>query len=146
MQEIIRNSWLVSAKGGLIDFVEDGEVLFQAAVPPGRHSANEYLDLCPDGAEMQVSKGLAVIWPKANVIVQPNPLAVETSANPDFIATGAAAEQRRLALTIGLMQQSVNDQIEARMAGLSLIEPVKPVQGAVSGDPDPEPVADDAKP
>ena len=135
MQEIIRNSWLVSAKGGQLDFVEDGEVLFQIAVPPGKQSANEYLDLCPDGAEIQVSRGLVVIWPKSNVTVQPNPLGLETSANPDFITTGAAAEQRRLALTIGLMQQSVNDQIEARMAGLSLIEPVKPVEITPPADP-----------
>jgi hypothetical protein len=129
MPEIIRNSRLVSAKGGLIDYVSaDGELLMQVAVPPGNQSANEYLDLCPDDCEMQVSKGLAVIYPRSHVAVQANPLALESSANPDFISTGAAAEHRRMLITVGIMQQNVDKQIEARLAAFSLVEPVKPVE------------------
>jgi hypothetical protein len=129
MPEIIRNSRLVSAKGGVIDYVSsDGELLMQVAVPPGNQSANEYLDLCPDDCEMQVSKGLAVIYPRSQVAVQANPLALESSANPDFISTGVAAEHRRMLITVGMMQQSLDKQIEARLAAVSLVEPVKPVE------------------
>jgi hypothetical protein len=129
MPEIIRNSRLVSAKGGLIDYVSsDGELLMQVAVPPGNQSANEYLDLCPDDCEMQVSKGLVVIYPRSHVAAQRNPLALESSANPDFISTGAAAEHRRMLITVGMMQQNVDKQIEARLAAFSLVEPVKPVE------------------
>jgi hypothetical protein len=129
MPEIIRNSRLVSAKGGVIDYVSsDGELLMQVSVPPGNQSANEYLDLCPDGCEMQVSKGLVVIYPRSQVAVQANPLALESSANPDFISTGVAAEHRRMLIAVGMMQQNVDKQIEARLAAFSLVEPVKPVE------------------
>ncbi len=136
MQEIIRNSRLVSAKGGQIDFVSsEGELLMTVSVPPGNQPANEYLDLCPDDCEMQVSKGLVVVHPRSHVVVQRNPLANESSANPDYISTGAAAEHRRMLLTVGLMQQSVDAQIEARLAGLALVEPVRPVDPVADREP-----------
>jgi hypothetical protein len=125
MRELIRNSWLVSAKGGTLEYVaEGGEVLFDVAVPPGKVSANEYLELCPDGVEVQVTEGLAVIWPKVAVAAQAFPDATESGANPDFVSTGIAAEQRRLAVTLGLMQSRVDQAIEARFSALSLVEPV----------------------
>jgi hypothetical protein len=144
MQEIIRNSRLVSAKGGQIDFVSsDGELVMTVSVPPGNQPANDYLDLCPDDCEMQVSKGLVVVHPRSHVVVQRNPLANESSANPDYISTGAAAEHRRMLLTVGMMQQKVDAQIEARLAGLALVEPVKPVQPVTPVEPV---AADDAEP
>lgn len=124
MQEITRNAFLVSAKGGVIDYVtSEGETLLSVAVPPGRVAAAEYLDICPDGAEPQVSKGLAVQWPRNLSSLTVSPRHLDSGANPDFEPSSAEAQQRRLAIMVNrLAEQTVDRIVNARREGLDLIE------------------------
>lgn len=107
MQEMQHNWFFVSAKGGQVDFVTpDAEVLMSVAVSPGRVPVREYLELCPDGAEVQVSKGLVAVPPKGGYGVQMHPEALETAADPDWQPTSADPMQRKL---MGIVNKLAKD-------------------------------------
>lgn len=124
MQEITRNSSLVSATGGQIDYVDRyGDVLMSVSVPSGRVSAADYLDLCPDGCEIQVSDGLVAVLPRSFAIMQVHHMHEESGANPDFEPTSAANQERRLQLLVSRMTaETVEKTVAARMAGLQQVE------------------------
>ena len=145
MQEIQRNWVFVSAKGGTLSFVSleeenHGEVMMEILVPPGRVLVNEYLDLLPDGCEMQVSKGLVAMPPKGGVTINRHPDALESGANPDYQPTSADAMQRQLRYA---MQQiaTANQRVDAKIKRLEEIErvPTAPVAPLVE---DPAPVVE----
>ena len=120
--EIVKGSYFVSDKGGIVDFVRDGEVLASVAVPPGRVRASEYLGLLPEGAEMQVSKGVAVVRPRHRVGIQPYGAGSHDSgANPSFKPTSASRMERELRVTLNRMK-AVTSRVEARERALSSIE------------------------
>lgn len=146
MNEITRQSLLVSAAGGVIDYVTpDGELLLQVAVPAGRVAASDYLDLCPDGAIMQVSEGLYAVQPKTWVAVQESDKAFESGANPDFQPTDAARLERRLSMILADINEK-SERIEKRAAALELVERI-PRAPEPEPDPDPQVIdAEDGKP
>lgn len=137
MQEINSKTILVSAHGGSLDYInkEDGEVSFSIAVPPGKFRAGEYLDLCPDGHEVQIAEGLVALQPKVMASIVPAQTEVESGANPDFQPTSADRLQRQMALT---MRQMVADQktLNAKLQALSQIEriPAAPAPVAAPAD------------
>lgn len=121
-QEITSKTLLVSAKGGTLDYVlPDGEVLFSVAVPPGKHPAGEYLDLCPDGAQVQIADGLVAIQPRHRIAMQLPDEMTESGANPDYQPTSADRLQRQMRLQLAQMQADQR-RLDARLAKLSEIE------------------------
>lgn len=121
---ITSQSLLVSARGGILEYIsEDGEVLFEIAVPPGKVSASEFVALCPEGARVEVGEGLAAIEPRSRLGFQAAELATESGANPDFEPTSADRLQRQMRLTMAQMQADQR-RIDARLAALSQIERV----------------------
>lgn len=141
--EITRQTFLVSATGGVIDYVSpDGELLLQVAVPPGRVRAAEYLDLCPDGAEMQVSSGLYAWQPKNWVSINGREDQFDSGANPDFQPTDAAMQERRLSMILHKINEQ-SERVEKRFAALQTIERIP----QAPADPDPEVIdSGDAEP
>jgi len=143
MQELNSKSVLVSASGGTLDYVStvDGELLFSVAVPAGRVSAREYLDLCPTGAAIEVADGLVIINPKSWYGVQAYGRGShDTGANPDFAPTSASRMEKEMRLTLNKMQ-AATARIEAREKALSLIErmPTAPAPAlAPVAEPEPE--------
>jgi hypothetical protein len=133
MQEITSRSFLVSAKGGTVDYVApDGEFLFSVAVPAGRISAREYLDLLPDGCSIEVADGLAVVNPRSGYGVQAyGPGSHDTGANPDFQPTSASRMEMEMRLTLNRMQAQTA-RLEARERALASIEriPTPPAPAA----------------
>lgn len=124
--EINRQSLLVSATGGVIDYVApDGELLLQVAVPAGRVRAADYLDLCPDGAEMQVSSGLYAVQPKSWASIQARDDQFDSGANPDFQPTDAAMQERRLSMILHKINEQ-SERVEKRFAALQAIERILP--------------------
>jgi len=122
MQEINHKTVLVSAKGGTVDYVTpDGEVLFSIDVPAGRVAAAEYLDLCPEGASVEIGNGLVALQPKSWAARQSTPYHLESGANPDFQPTSADRLQRQMRLTMAQMQADQR-RIDARLAALQAIE------------------------
>lgn len=137
--QITRNTLIVTAKGGAIDYITpEGEILFSIAVPPGKHSAAEYLDLCPEGAQIEHSEGVYIVQPRTRLFVQ-KPETVESGANPDYQPTSADRFARQMRQTLAQMQ-SDQKRLDARMAALASIEriPTLPAQTA------PEPSTGDA--
>lgn len=129
MQEINHKTVLVSANGGIIDYVTpDGEVLFSIDVPAGRVAAGEYLDLCPEGARVEIGNGLVAVQPKSWAARQATPYHLDSGANPDFQPTSADRLQRQMRLTMAQMQADQR-RIDARLAALQVIEriPTAPV-------------------
>lgn len=143
MQELNAKSVIVSAKGGTLDYVStnDGELLFSVAVPAGRVSAREYLELLPPGVEIQVADGLAVIN-RSWYGVQPYGAGShDTGANPDFAPTSASRMEKEMRLTLNKMQ-AATARIEAREKALSLIERVPQAPApAAKAEAKPEPEA-----
>lgn len=133
--EINAKSVFLSASGGVLDFVsQEGELLASVAVPPGRVSARDYLELLPEGALVEVSEGLAVLHPRSAFGVQHyGEGARDSGANPDFRPTSASRNEREMRLTLARMQ-SATARLEARAAALDLIEhiPPAPVAAAVN--------------
>lgn len=142
MQELNIRSFIVSAKGGTLDYVApDGEVLFSVAVPPGRVSAREYLELVPDGCHVEVADGLAVVNPRGGYGVQPYGAGSHDSgANPDFAPTSASRMEMEMRLTLNRMKAHT-ERLEARERALSLIERIP---DAPAPAPAPEPVPETA--
>lgn len=139
MNDIHRNSVFLSASGGQLDIVRDGEILASVAVPPGRVPAADYLDLVPEGAWLEVSDGLAVMDPpraRRNVGVQPyGDLSHASGANPDYRPTSASRMELEMRLTLNKMQ-AATARLEARQRALESIERVPPAPA-----PAPAPVA-----
>lgn len=138
MSEIVRNSFLVSALGGTLDFVSsDGEVLLSVAVPPGMIDANPYMAIAPVGSEVQVSDGLVCVPPRGQPI---RALAYgkgshESGANPDFEPTSASHQQFKLeAMVSQLATQAVERSRAAMLASISQVEviPTNPAPEAQS--------------
>lgn len=122
MNEIRRNSVFVSAKGGLLDLVRDGEVLASLAVPAGAVPAAAFFDLLPDGAWFQVAEGLAVLEPRSAVGVQSyGPGSHDTGANPDFQPTSASRLEMQMRLQLNQLQASTA-ALEARQRALESME------------------------
>lgn len=124
MQEPTLRSTFVSAKGGQLDFVsQDGEVLMSVAVPPGIVPAREYLELAPEGARVEVSKGLVVREPRSGFGVQPHPERLDAGANPDYVPTSADRLQRQMRHQMAQMQAEMRG-LAARQNALARVETV----------------------
>lgn len=138
MNELHPNGKIVSARGGILDYVtEDGELLFSVAVPPGVRLAREYLELAPPGVGVQIAEGdLVHILPKSWAGIQ-GQTEVESGANPDFQPTSADRLQRQMRQALAAMQ-SETKSLNARIERLSNIEriPTAPAteQPAPEGD------------
>ena len=124
-REFTRNTVLVSAHGGILDVVSDeGEVLAQFAVSPGRVRASRYLDLVPQGATLQISEGLTAFHPRSGVSVQqPDGDGLyETGANPDYRPPGVGERlEREMRLAISRMNAN-SDRLERRERALAAVE------------------------
>lgn len=146
MQEMNSRSFLVSSKGGTLDYVApDGEILFSVAVPPGRVSAREYLDLVPEGCGVEVSSGLAVVNPRHGYGVQSyGPGSHDSGANPDFRPTSASRFEAEMRLTLNKIQAQTA-RLEAREKALASIERM-PVAPAPAADPVIEPIEPEPAP
>lgn len=130
-------SVIVSALGGTVDFLRDGELLLSVAVPPGRVRALPYLDLAPEGCEVELSKGLVMLEPRSGVGVQDyGEGALESGANPDFRPSSADRMRREVQLIVNQMQ-ATSRRLEAREKALSLIERIPQAPA-----PAPEPEAE----
>ncbi len=124
MAEVNSRSFFVSASGGVIDFVKDGEVLASLAVPAGKVPVMDYLSLVPLGADVEISEGLAVLQPPSSVGVQPyGKGSHETGANPDFQVTSASRFEREMRVTLARLQAKTN-RLEARERALQRVERV----------------------
>lgn len=122
MQENLREGRYVSKNGGSLDFVTpDGEILLSVAVPPGIVPAADYLDLCPEGAEVQVSKGLVLVLPRGRAAVHRCEDMYESGANPDYQPTSADRLERQMRHTM-LQMQAETKALNAKVAALSAIE------------------------
>lgn len=88
----------VSASGGSIDYVsKDGEILRSVAVPAGIVSVRKYLEICPEGAELQIADGIEVIETPNGYHRQGYGVAAfETAANPHYQPSSADAMARQL--------------------------------------------------
>lgn len=144
MQEITRKTLLVSAKGGTVDYVNaEGEVLFSLPVPPGRVNAAEFLDLCPEGAEVQISgDGLVAIQPKGWASVQTVETHGDSGANPDYQPTSVDRLQRQMMQTVAQLAAQ-NRTMAARMAAFEKVERI-PDAPQPTAKPEAEAVAKEA--
>ncbi|MBW7921366.1 MAG: hypothetical protein H3C51_04615 [Rubellimicrobium sp.] len=140
MNEVTRNTTLVSKDGGFLDVVLDGEVVMTVAVPPGAVRAAPYLDLLPDGATFEVSEGLVAVAPRHRVMVQPyGPGATDSGANPDYQPTSASRLEREMRVTLNRMK-AATDRVERRERALASIEriPKAPPAEKVEADKAPD--------
>lgn len=144
MQEITPKTLLVSAKGGTVDYVNaDGELLFSLPVPAGRVSAADFLDLCPEGAEVQIAgDGLVAIQPKSWAAVQTFETHGDSGANPDYQPTSVDRLQRQMMQTVAQLAQQ-NRTMAARMAAFEKVERI-PDAPQVKVQPEPDASADEA--
>lgn len=135
-----RNAVFLSTTGGQIDYVRDGEVLASVAVPAGRVAAAEYLDLCPEGAELEISHGLAVMEPRRvtrSGTQHYGERAYDTGANPDFQPTSASRLEQQLRLDMRKLQAE-SSRVSAMVKALQGIEVIPPAPV-----PAPEPKPED---
>lgn len=124
MAEVTHQTALVSDKGGTLDVVRDGEVLFSVNVPAGVVAARDYLALVPDGARLEIASGLVAMDPHHRVMVQPyGPGATDSGANPDFQPTSASRMEREMRVTLNRMK-AATDRVERRERALAAIERV----------------------
>lgn len=133
MTEITEKTVLVSAQGGVLDYVSaDGELLFNVAVPPGLVDARPYVRICPPGASIQVAEGLYAAPPRSGAGVQSyGPGSHSSGANPDFQPNSAARQENELRVLLAKMQASTR-RLEAREAALASVQriPTAPAQAA----------------
>jgi len=129
MSQLHPNGKIVSAHGGTLDYVDaDGQLLFSVAVPAGVRLAREYLDLAPQGVNVEIAEGdLVAIAPRSWHSIQPAQTEVESGANPDFQPTSADRLQRQMRHTLAVMQAD-QKTLNARLERLAAIEriPVAP--------------------
>lgn len=123
MREINSNTILVSAQGGILDVLDQGEVVASIAVPPGRVRAAQYLDLIPEGTELEIAEGLVAFHPRSGVSVTPPEAGMlyASAANPDFQVTSASRLEQQMRLAVDRMN-AASDRIERRERALSTIE------------------------
>lgn len=138
MQEITQNAFLLSAKGGALRMILDGELLAEIAVPAGRIPARDYLPLLPDGAFFEAD-GLAVLQPRSLIGAQDfGQVALETGANPDFTPTSAT----RMEVQMRVMMQEMASRDASREARMRHLESIE----HIPRNPDPEPVIESVAP
>lgn len=137
MIDLNGKSVFISAAGGQVDYIsEDGEVLGSIAVPPGRIPALSFVELCPEGASVQLSDGLTVAQLPSRVGIQPyGEGSHDSGANPDYRPTSASRFEREM--RVGLARLQANEKrVEAKIRALSSIErvPMAPVTDPEPGD------------
>lgn len=136
MSELNPKTTLVSAHGGILDYVEKktGEVLFSVGVPAGRFSAGEYLDLCPEGVEVQIAEGLVAVQPKGGYALQQPHNLTDSGANPDYHPTSADRLQRQMQHNISVMASN-QKALEAKVRALAAVERVPTAPAQPPADP-----------
>lgn len=115
---------LVSGAGGVLDLIAaDGEVLAQIHVPPGRHRASYYTDLCQAGEVLQISEGLASFPPRSRcaVTVYPEHVNRASDANPDWQPTYASEMERQLRVRL-IRKRQESTRTERRAAAQASLE------------------------
>lgn len=140
-ERMSRNAVFLSTNGGQIDFVQDGEVLASVAIPAGRVPVVDYIDLVPDGAEIEVSHGLAVLEPRAKIRSGTQAYgdgSHASGANPDFQPTSASRHEQQMRLQMAQLQAD-SARLEARFRALASVEmipkaPAPTVQPAPEGE------------
>jgi hypothetical protein len=130
MSQLHPNGKIVSAHGGTLDYVDaDGQLLFSVAVPAGVRLAREYLDLAPEGVNVEIAEGdLVAIAPRSWHSIQSAQTEVESGANPDYQPTSADRLQRQMRHNLAVMQAE-QKSLNARLERLAAIEriPVAPL-------------------
>ncbi|MDZ4393445.1 hypothetical protein, partial [Cypionkella sp.] len=110
------NALLLSALGGTIEMVRDGEVLAAISIPPGRVPIADYMPLLPDGAWYETND-LAVIQPRSLISSQTfGDVAMQSGANPDFKPTTASrfeAETRQMIAGMLAQQRGLAAKVRA---------------------------------
>lgn len=143
---INRNSVLVSSAGGVLSIISgDGEYIAEVAIPAGRVSAGDYLDLVPEGGHLAASPTLTVIQRRHRVGIQPyGPGATDSAANPDFRPTSASRLEREMRVQLSRMQ-AVTKRVEAREKALAAIQrvPDAPAPASAPDEPVIEPVEEE---
>lgn len=126
--------------GGFLDYVLDGEVVYQFLVPPGRHRASLWLDLVEPGYTLEVGEGVVCFLRRAGVFVTQHPDAVKSDANPDFRPTSASRLEREMRVEIAEMR-GLRKKMEARQRALDsvqLVEQIPDAQSEAKADAKPE--------
>lgn len=137
---MLRSDFLVSAKGGFLEYIsKDGEVLAQVAVPAGKVSARDYVELFPE-ADKIVANGVAVWSPSHRMAAQVHPALRESGANPDFQPNQAEYDARRMRQLERQMYERTN-ALERMMANLASAQ-VMPQGPGLPAAPAPTPPAD----
>lgn len=128
-------SYFVSADGGSMEFIdENGEVVAQAPIPPGRVSVRDYLDIGRDAVEVRLSAGVMLVEPKSGVHRQKyGSGSHHTGANPDFRPTSADRMAREMRLTLNRMQ-AATARVEARERQLAKVQRVPTAPKPGDGD------------
>lgn len=113
---------LVSAKGGTLDIVRDGEVVASVAVPPGAHLAREFIAFLPPDCEVQVGEGLAVFAAKTGYHLQRyGKGSHDSGANPDFEPTSASRVQAQLEQGFKRIAAAEN-RVDAKLKALKAVQ------------------------
>lgn len=125
-----RTDKLVSATGGIMSFFSaDGEHLAEISVPAGVVDCEQYLELLPSGAHVEIEKGLWLVSPavRSGVVISPDKF--ECAANVDYIpATAADLMQRQVLHRLNSLSKA-NERLEARIRASDAIRlPVGPAK------------------
>ena len=129
--EIRPGSSIVAPAGGaVLDYVSpDGEVVGHFAVPAGRHSASQWLNLVEPGYSLEVGKDAVCFQRRAGVSLTAHPEALASDANPDFRPTSASRLEREMRAEIASMK-GLRKKIEARERALASVELVEQIPDA----------------
>ena len=120
--EVKPTDTLVSAKGGTLDILRDGEVVAQVAVPAGAHAARDFIAFVPPDCEIQVGDGLAVFAAKPGFHRQRyGEGSHKTAANPTFEPTSASRLQAQLDQGLKRLA-SVENRVEAKLKALKAVD------------------------
>jgi hypothetical protein len=130
---IQRDASFCSASGGVVRYSADGEILFEVAVPAGKVPVREYVDMLPEGGEMETS-GLTVVNPRQLGGRLVTAGAYESGANPDFQPTTATRMEVEMREQIR-QAQLLNRTVAAKLAALNAIQTM-PQAPAAQPDPD----------
>ena len=120
--EVKPTDTLVSAKGGTLDIVREGEVVASVAVPAGAHLARDFIAFVPPDCEVQVGDGLAVFAAKGGYHRQAyGDGSHDTAANPEFEPTSASRLQAQLDQGLKRLA-SVESRVEAKLKALMTVD------------------------
>lgn len=134
------NAILLSADGGSLDMIRDGELLASIAIPSGRVLIADYMGLLPDGAWYETTT-LAVVQPRSLISSQTfGEAAFASGANPDFRPTTASRFEVETRQMISGMLANQRG-LEAKLRAYSSIERV-PDNPAPAPEPAPEPLVE----